>query len=73
LHDIKNKENESYIKENQQLLLFNNKFKVVKKNKKLLIYENNVNTILPLFEIFLFQNLNETDIQDMIEIISKTN
>lgn len=73
LHDIKNKENKSYIKENQQLLLFNNKLKVVKKNKKLLIYENNVNTILPLFEIFLFENLNETDIQHMIEIISKTN
>ncbi len=71
LHDIKNKENESYIKENQQLLLFNNQIKVIKKKKKLFIYENNDKNLL--FEIFLFENLNETDIQYMIEIISKTN
>lgn len=60
LHDIKNQKNESYIQENQQLNLFNNRMHIIKKNKKLEISYNNEN-----YYISLFDNFKLNDIQSM--------
>lgn len=68
LHDIKNQNNESYIQENQQLNLFNNRMHVIKKNKKLEIsYKNHY------YYISLFDNYKLNDIQCMFHIMSLNN
>lgn len=66
LHDIKNKNNVSYIKQNQELFLFNNEIKVVKKDKKLKVYKN-LDKLL--YEIYLFDNFNFHDIEYVMKKI----